>query len=205
MNNYNKYLNYFKSKKKKPNYIIEQGVGNIMLSASHSVEQTRNGELKYGEYETGALVKIIHDKTNCHIIYKAYNENDDANFDSKCKYKDALIKYIKDNNIKYLIDLHQLSSDRNVEINIGTNYYKNLNNDKVFLNNVINAFKDFNISIDNPFAASNPNTVSANISNNCKIPTLQIEMNTKLLNKDYKECCFESILDVYTKIIKEYQ
>ena len=200
-----KYLDYFLSKEKRESYILMPGKGNIMISTPHSVEQTRDGQIKFGEYETGVLAMLLHDKLNCPVICKTFNNNDDANFDEKSNYKDELEKYIKSNNIKYLIDLHQLSPKRIEMVDIGTGKGNNLHGDMKLLSTVNNCFAYAGINpvcIDKPFAAALPITISSYIASTCKIPCVQIEINSKLLCSGYEEYKFFDILEVLENIVK---
>ena len=41
---------------------IKQGLGNVMLSAPHSVNHLRNGKVKYADMHTGTIVKYLGEK-----------------------------------------------------------------------------------------------------------------------------------------------
>lgn len=173
-----------------------EGEGRVIVSAPHSVEQTREGKIKFAEPQTGVLALLLHDELNCPVIFKTKNCNDDANYDEQSPYKDALSDYIKKSEIKFLIDLHQLSSKREVSINLGTADYKNIS-DLNILNIILDEFssqKSGLIQIDEPFDASNPYTVSSYIHNKCNIQSIQIEINSKLLYGDSAEITFPKIL-----------
>lgn len=161
---------------------IISGSKKVMLSAPHSVTQIRNGKEKLSEPQTGALLKYLNKVTNCPVIYKTKNCNDDANFDAVSPYKKDLETFIKNNNVNLLLDLHQLSQKRSEEINIGTDNFKNVN-DKDLLNKIISVFEKNNlkVSIDMPFSATRPNTVSKYVFTTCNITALQIEINNNLV------------------------
>ena len=100
-------------------HIILNGDKKVMFSAPHAVEQTRDGKIKYAEQDTGEIARFVN-KLGYPCIIKTENLNDDANYDLNCKYKSDLQKYIKDNNIVALIDLHELSPLREQLICLGT-------------------------------------------------------------------------------------
>ena len=52
-----------------------------------------------------------------------------------------------------------------------------------------------NITVDEPFAACHPNTVSATVAARCRIPAIQLEINTRLLMRGYDDYCFVRVLD----------
>lgn len=179
------------------------GKGPVMISAPHSVEQLRNNQIKFAEPQTGVLAKMLHDALDCPVIYKTKNCDDDANFDKVSPYKQALAEYIKNNNIAFLIDLHQLSPTRDVHIVIGTGKFKNVSCAK-FVDVAVNSFKSKNISriqIDDPFEASYPFTVSSYISSLCNISCLQIEIHSNLVRINTKESKVEQIFEALITLI----
>lgn len=204
MNAYDQYLLFFSSKLGRKNFVISGGSGCVMISAPHSAEQLRNGKKKYGEYLTGVLSNMLHDRCGCPVICKHKYCKDDANRDEKCRYKSALKKYVKKHGIKYLFDLHQMNPERAEMIDIGTGYGKNITANPRIADMVKAAFieKGFDsVTIDEPFAAVHPFTVSAYISRECGIPCVQIEFNTRLLSKRYPECRYDDVLETMLDLI----
>lgn len=180
------------------------GKGAVMVSAPHSVEQLRNNQIKYAEPQTGVLTKMLHDTLECPVIYKTKNCGDDANFDEVSPYKQALAEYIKNNNVSFLLDLHQLAPSREAKIVIGTGKFKNVSRVE-FVDVAIRAFKSKNIGliqIDDPFEASYPFTVSSYISSSCNISCLQIEMHSNLVRMDTEESQAEEVFEALVELIK---
>lgn len=197
-------IGYFLLESHETHHLLEKGTIPIIVSAPHSVEQTRDGKRKYGEYQTGVLAQLLRENIDCSCIYKTKNNNDDANFDDKSDYKDELIKFIKINSINYLIDLHQLAPFRKELIDIGTGKGRNLlgrldiaeSVKRLFQNN---GFSD--VSIDDPFDAAYPYTISSYVSRTCNIPCIQIEINSKLLIPDDPEYAFDKIFNILCEFI----
>lgn len=204
---YKKNVKFF-LKKHEASYEILTGTCPVMISAPHSVSQTRNGKRKPAEPYTGALAKMLHDELSCSVIYKTRNLKDDANYDKNSPYKNDLAKYVQQNRIKFVIDLHQLSDSRNVMIDIGTNYMKNLNNALKplnMLNIILEAFSKRNLGIlqiDKPFAASGEYTVSAFISSSCRIPCVQLEINSGLLRPAFFNIKVRKVYEALVEIIQ---
>lgn len=176
-------------------FIIKHGDGRVMFSAPHSVEQTREGKIKFSEPQTGILVEMLHNEFGCPVIRKTAHFNDDANFDAESDYKKALADYIRENGIAFLVDLHQMSPSRDVMINFGTGNWKNISSKSLF-NIFLSSFsknKTGMLQLDEPFGATYIHTVSSTIHRECKIPCLQIEINTRLLSEEYEEYSFELI------------
>lgn len=190
----------------KKGHIILNGSKNIMFSAPHAVEQTRDRKIKFAEKET-AEIAIKLNKHGYPCIIKTQNINDDANFDLESNYKKDLIKYIKANEIKALIDLHQLSPKREQLICLGTGGENCLNLLGSFKieKKLQEYFKKFfeNVSVNTPFSAKGEGTISRYISDKCKIPCVQIEINSKLfLEKLVSIEEIVKILDELTNIIE---
>ena len=200
---FNEYEQFFKQKHSKSFELLE-GEGAVIISAPHSVEQTRNGKIKNAEPQTGALAKMLHDVLNCPVIYKTKNCCDDANYDEHSSYKQALLEYIRKNNIAFLIDLHQLAPTRDVKIDIGTGKLKNVF-DFEFINIALKVFSSRNIGliqIDTPFDATYPFTVSSYISSACNISCLQIEMHSNIVRADTNDSQVEKVFDALVDLIK---
>ena len=114
----------------------------------------------------------------------------------KSEYKQALAKYIKENGIKFLIDLHGCRSFRDFSIELGTWWDWNPNllwNERLLkfmvesLNDSMRSYIQHTkklITQNTIFSASRETTVSNFISNECKIPTIQIEINKELRDMD---------------------
>ena len=139
-----------------------------------------------------------------HAIYKTRNNLDDPNFDEKNEYKDVLIEYIKENNIKYLLDLHVMANFRHQDICIGTGLGKNIHNKLKLLSDMENKFIEngfISTTIDDPFNAVYKHTVSATIAKRCKIPCFQIEINNKYVKNKYEEYALESVLNTIAEVV----
>ena len=178
----NQYYQYF-CEKHDASFELLDGSGVVMFSAPHSVEQTRMGKIKVAERYTGVICKMLHDQICCPVIYKTKNCGDDANFDMQSSYKQALSQYVTKKGVKILIDLHQLSAGRKVSVNLGTADLKNLS-DKNCLKIFWEEFRLANVGdvlVDSPFKGAMPYTVASYIHNNCKIQTVQIEINSRLM------------------------
>lgn len=203
---YKKYEQYFGTEKES-SFELLSGKGKIIVSSPHSVEQTRLGKKKFAEPQTGALAKLLHDKLGIPVIYKTKNCGDDANFDERSSYKDAIVEYIKENKIEYMIDLHQLAPSRDVMIDIGTGKMKNVKNEKI-VQIACDVFRKYDLGkleIDTPFDASYPYTMSSYVSRECDISCMQIEMNSKIVRTDSKNSKEEKVFLALVELIGELE
>lgn len=177
-------LAYFTDEDHKASFEILSGTGIVMFSAPHAVLQTRNGTNKAAERYTGILCKLLNEEYKYPVIYKTRHLHDDANFNSVSDYRDALCRYVKRNQIRYIIDLHQLNPDREMDICIGTGLGKNLIGREDLIDTIRNSFTSHSIkriTIDEPFAAGGPNTVCATVAHCCAVPAIQLEINSDLI------------------------
>lgn len=163
-------------------FSYKQGSIPIILSSGHCVNQTRLGKLKVADTYTGSLINILHDLTDCHIIYKLKNDGVDVNFDNIEEdggYKKFLSNVIKDNNIKLLIDVHGAAKWREFGLEIGSSNGYTLSQEKLDL--IIDHFKNYDIDIiaNTVFPATFENTVTKSIKNLTNIETFQLEINKK--------------------------
>lgn len=168
---------------------IEDKHSKIMFSAPHNFPQLRNGEIKSAEPKTGILVETLSKDFNCSCIYKTKFYNNDPNWDEKSTYKEQLVDFILKNNVKLLFDIHSMYYKRPVDVCVGINSGKNILNRYDISDMILDSFKVTGLKtvlVDTPFAASNPNTVSAYISNKCNIPCFQMELNNQLLLLNYE-------------------
>ena len=175
-------------------YKILKNKSKIIISAPHSVKHIREWEILLQDLLTWWLALYLWKRLNLSVIYstsyKVWDPNYDENEDSE--YKQALAKYIKENDIKFLIDLHGCWSFRDFSIELGTWWKWNPNllwNEKILktiiesLNNSLKSYIKHTkkpITENTIFSAGRETTVSSFISNECKIPAIQIEINKKL-------------------------
>ena len=184
-------------------FILLEGNCPVMLSAPHAVEHVREGRVRYPEPQTAELAKVLHARLDCPIIYKTVNEGDDANYDEVSPYKQVLAEYICGQGIKLLLDLHQMAGFRQEQICIGTGRFVNID-DKCLVEKFVEIFRAKgleHVSVDIPFAASYPYTVSSHIHRECKIPCVQIEINSNLLIEGQCEYAGEAVESALEEII----
>lgn len=176
-------LTYFSRTDHPQSFVLLPGSGQVMLSAPHAVLQTRDGNIKQAERYTGMLAMLLNRHMGTACIYKTRNMNDDANYDPHSPYRDALCDYVRQHGVRCVLDLHQLSPLRPMALCIGTGRGANLNGGKEAVICVANAFRRHGVApvtIDDPFAAAAPVTVSATIAR-LGITALQLELNSALL------------------------
>lgn len=190
-------LSYFTGHEHPHSFELLPGVGKVLISAPHAVLQTRGGSSKCAERFTGMLCLLLHERLNCPVIYKSRHLSDDANHDRRSDYRDALCSYVQQQSIQYVLDLHQLSPERPMELCLCTGKGRNLLGQEDLAASIQRCFRAHGIcksTIDDPFDASSPYTVSSTVASLCGIPAIQLELNTRLLMDGYPEYCFSRVL-----------
>lgn len=196
------HYNFFEIEHNVPHQIVD-GSAKVMISAPHCVELTRDGCVKPAEPQAGVLARLLHESTGCPVIYKLDETDGDPNYSYTSLYKKELIDYIKTHDIRLLIDLHQLAASREVMIDIGTAKLTNLS-DMEMLNVILAAFSAQNvgvIQIDKPFGGSRDYTIASAVRSNCSIQAVQLEVNSRLLHKEFLEYNFEGVFNALKDII----
>lgn len=168
--------------KEEKSYRIQSGKNNIIISAPHSVRHMQNGNVKSADLYTGAIAKFVAEKTNSHLIVKCAFNKDNPNSSNNSNYKKELANHIKQNNIKFLIDIHGASLTQPFNVDVGTFNGQNINNRKEVEKIIVNAFAKNNIDevfFNHTFIAS-ANTVSRKINEQTGIIAFQLEINRRL-------------------------
>ena len=189
--------NFIKSNEKLDHKFIT-GKTKVLLSAPHGVSQVRLGKLKFKEIGSLATALYLQEKTNAHLIAKTRNNDDDANFDIDCLYRKDMKKYIVDNDIRYIVDLHGLSSKRNIDINLGIHFGKNIENNENLFNILYNelVMHGYICTIDQPFMAG-IRTVSGGMKDLFpNLWTIQIEINRDITNCIENSTKYERLLKI---------
>ncbi len=197
-------LAYFTDEEHPCSFELLQGKGEVLISAPHAMLQTRNGSIKCAERYTGMLCRLMHERIGCPVIYKTRHLRDDANHDPVSDYRDALCRYVKAHGVRLVVDLHQMKPERAVDVCIGTGRGRNLLGRVDLIDTFRRCFQQLHIrhiSVDEPFAATEANTVSATVAARCGVPAVQLELNTRLLMSGYEETCFQAVLDALCELV----
>ena len=166
-------------------FVTVKGKIPVLISAPHGVTHQREGKAKPEELYTGGIAKTLQELTGCFVIYKSKNDTHDPNFedsDHDGGYKDKIVDIIRQNKIIVLIDLHGADESRAMDIDLGTNKGKTLNDlvllpklmQTIFLENRIT-----NVTIDSVFSANRKSCISNYVSQETGIPCIQVEVNRR--------------------------
>lgn len=102
-------------------YVIKKGKISILFTSVHSMEQLREDlSIKLSEPYTKAIALYLNKHYNVNCMIKIKDTGQDANKDNRDEFKKQMLRFIKDNNIKLVIDLHGSDISREFDIELGT-------------------------------------------------------------------------------------
>ena len=189
----------------KEDFIINKGSLPILFTAPHTIKHTReDGSIKLREPYTKAIALYLNKHFNVNCMIKTNDTGFDSNRDNRDEFKTELLRFIKEYNIKLVIDLHGSDKIRDFDIEFGT--LNNLSADfstikeleEAFIENGIN-----NITHNDPFKGG---AITEYVYGIKDVDVIQIEINGKyreLRNIDNLERLVKSFVN-FIKQYKEY-
>ena len=184
-------------------YIIKKGNLPILFTAPHTMKQIReDGSIKLSEPYTKAIALYLNKYFNVNCMIKINDTGLDANKDNRDEFKTELLRFIKDNNIKLVIDLHGSDRSRDFDIEFGT--LNNLSADFSTINELEEAFTENGISNvihNDPFKGG---AITSYIYVLKDVDVIQVEINGKY--RDYNNLDeLEKLIKCFEKFIKQYK
>ena len=183
-------------------YIIQKGTIPILFTAPHTMEQIReDNSIKYKETYTKAIALYLNKYFNVNCMIKIKDTGLDSNKDNRDEFKTELIRFVKDNDIKLVIDLHGSKEDRNFDIEFGT--LNNLSADFSTIKELEKAFNEneiYNIVHNDPFKGG---AITQYLYGLKDIDVIQIEINAKYRDSNNMDN-IEKVCKSFESFIKEY-
>ena len=159
-------------------YIIEKGNIPILFTAPHTMDQVReDGSIKLSEPYTKAIALYLNKHFNVNSMIKIKDTGLDANKDNRDEFKLELLRFIRDNDIKLVIDLHGSKKSRDFDIEFGT--LNNLSVDFSTIKELEESFSENginNIKYNNPFKGG---AITKYVYGIKDVEVIQIEINRK--------------------------
>lgn len=112
------------------------------MSAPHAINHYRENAVKPADMYTGSLALLLQKLTGCHCIYSNSFSKEDPNYILGGEYKAALGTIVKEHQIKFVIDLHGASKDREFDMDLGT-----LHGTSIQANNINEVVRIFSIMV----------------------------------------------------------
>ncbi len=184
-------------------YITQKGTIPILFTAPHTMTQLKeDGTVKLSEPYTKAIALYLNKHFNSFCMIKINDTGEDSNRDNRDEFKKELIRYIKDNNIKIVIDLHGSSIDRDFDIEFGT--LNNLSADFSTVKELEEAFTENNINniaYNDPFKGG---AITEYLYSLNDIDVIQVEINRKY--RDYNNIDYlERLCKSFGNFINQYK
>ena len=185
-------------------YIIRKGDIPILFTAPHTMLQVHDdGSYKLGEPYTKGIALFLNKYCNVNCMIKIKDTGLDPNHDNYDEFKVELIRFIKDNNIKLVIDLHGSSKYRDFDVELGT--MNNLSADFSTIKELEEAFTENNIkniAHNEPFKGG---LITQSLYGLKDIDVIQVEINGSYRDNDniekLEQLChsFEHFINQYNK------
>jgi uncharacterized protein YutD len=199
---FNNEINLFENKSFDSDFIILKGNVPILFSAPHTMMQKHNdGAIKLNEPYTKAISLYLNKYYNVNSMIKINDTGMDSNKDNHDEYKSELLKFVEENSIKLVIDLHGAASDRNFDVELGT--MNNLSADFSTINEFKEAFIEngiVNVAINNPFKGG---AITQYLYDLKDVDVIQLEINGKYRDKN-NLVLLEQLIKSLSNFIKQY-
>lgn len=186
----------------KETYLTYIGNTDVLLTAVHTMDQLKeDGSYKFEEYYTKAIARYVAAKTDSSYFVKIKDTNIDSNSVILDDFKEQLLNYIEENDIKLIIDIHGAKEEREFDVEFGT--LNNISADYSSIKELEDAFKEVGITkvqYNNPFKGGG---ITQTIFANTNIDVIQIEINAKYRNIEEPEK-IKNICDALINFIKMY-
>jgi len=168
----------------KPNetyYGYVRGQIPILISAPHGARHYRACESRWKAEDayTSSLAIVLGRLTGAHVIYLKNKAAEDPNSDIHSRYKDFLADIVRENGIRFLIDLHGAHRDQPFKIDVGVlDDRTDKSSCPSFKPLIAEAFRDYDDGLFNKqFRARSPGTITYFAKNDLGIEAAQFEIN----------------------------
>lgn len=178
-------------------FIINKGDTPILFSAPHTMLQVHeDGTVKYNEPYTKAIALYLNKYCGAYSIVKIKDTGIDSNREDHDEYKTELLRLVKKNDIKVIIDLHGSDPNRDYDVEFGTldnlsaSYSTIKELEQSFINNGI-----INIEHNIPFRGG---AITKYLYKIDEVDVIQLEINCRYLdlnNVDLLEQLVKSLVD----------
>ena len=180
--NFNEEINYLENVAFDEKYVIKKGKVPILFTASHTMQQVLESGIKFGETYTKAIALYLNKHFDVSCMIKVKDTGLDSNRDNHDDFKKLLLEFVKENDIKLVIDLHGARDDREFDVELGT--LNNLTADFSTIREFAEALLENGISkveYNNPFKGGAITQYLFNLKN---VDVIQLEINGKYRNSD---------------------
>lgn len=155
----------------------------ILISAPHGAKHFRTADARWKNEDayTASLAIKLGELTGAHVMFVKNRASEDPNNDVHTWYKDCLKKVVKENHIKFVLDLHGAAKSQPFKVDVGT-----MSNDPqksscpTFKRTIAQAFRGYEPEVFNQrFTARGPGTVTCYARKTLGVESAQVEINAK--------------------------
>ncbi len=184
-------------------FVIKKGIIPILFTAPHTMKQVReDGSVKVSEPYTKAIALYLNKHFDVNCMVKLKDTGLDSNKDNDDEFKTELLRFIKENNIRLVIDLHGSDKSREFDVEFGT--LNNLSADFSTIREFEEAFTENgikNVQHNDPFKGG---AITKYIYGIEDVEAIQIEINGKY--RDYTNLEeLEKLIKSFENFIKQYK
>jgi hypothetical protein len=181
----------------------------ILISAPHGAKHYRTRESRWKEEDayTAALAIKLGRLTGAHVMYVKNRAEEDPNHDIGTRYKEFLKKVVKEDRIKFVLDLHGAGRSRPFKVDVGT-----LSNNTAqsscptYKNAIAEAFEGYEPQLFNQrFKARGAGTVTCYARKVLGVESAQVEINAKCRIVESKTSGFKAEAGEVTDLVNRLQ
>ena len=147
----------------------------------------RNGHTKEEDEFTAGFARMVTELTGAHVIYLRRKSETDPNWYSDIPYKTKLERIIKENDVRFVLDIHGACQDRKFGIALGTKCSESCPQQRKMIIEILNAhgFQENTedrysiLDIDQTFTGTgiqNQQTI-VDFVHSIQVPAAQFELN----------------------------
>jgi hypothetical protein len=170
-----------RSQPNEPYFAYIKGTIPILISAPHGARhfRTRENRLKGADAYTAAMAMELGRLTGAHVIYTRSQAPEDPNNDPRTRYKDALAAIVKENGIRFVMDLHGAHGRHTFTIDVGTfSDVVDVCSCPLLLETIRRSLSSLpGVRFNSRFSASGKGTVTYFAHENLRVDAAQFEIN----------------------------
>jgi hypothetical protein len=177
-----------------PEFDYTQGKVPILLSAPHGAKHARidqkTGKRKPKEEDefTAGLARLVAEKSNAHVLWLRRRSDQDPNNDLESRYKQFLCKILRQQGIRFVLDVHGANSECGFGIALGTSKGKSCKREiqNLIVDTLGEHGFDANEGLEQlainlrKYSATGEGTITRYVSKQLKVPAAQFEINAHL-------------------------
>ena len=201
--NFEEEINELESLEFDSDFIVKKGNLPILFTAPHTMMQVKeDGSIKLDEPYTKAIALYLNKYFNVNCMIKIKDTGLDANRDNRDEFKTELLRFIRENNIKLVIDLHGANRKRDFDVEFGT--LNNLTADFSTVKELEEAFTENgikNVSHNDPFKGG---AITQYVYSIKGVDAIQVEINGRYRNPNHIDE-LEKLTKSFENFIKQYK